>query len=273
MTWPDETVKSKRGGWGHVGILALMLLIAGVLWGSGEASRLYAAPPLQRVTPTFTPSPTPTEASPPSPTPTPQPPTATPTEVPQAPSPTPPPENSKSPTPTPAHEDRNPEPKPPPGCIIRVEGFVFDSQGRPLVDVLVRLWGPGWSAEWRTDTNGFFYFNNLCTGDATVDAIIDDQVVARQPVRLEEATPLVQVTLHANVMQPSATPLPTAAPPTATPIPPTATAAPVPTATPQVVQRLPQTGAATLSFFLVAGALAVVMLGVRVVRQLSGHSS
>lgn len=151
---------------------------------------------------------------------------------------------------------------------------MLDSQGQPLVDVLVRLWGPGWSAEWRTDTNGFFYFNNLCAGEATVDAVVNDQVVARQPVRLEETTPLVQVTLQAGgIVQPSATPSPTPPPSTATPIPPTATAAPVPTATPQVVQRLPQTGSATFSFLLVAGALAVVMLGVRVVRQFSSHGS
>ena len=250
--------------------VVLGLFLVGALWGAKEAAYLYAAPAFQRATPTFTPTPPPT-AAPPTPTPTVQAPTATPTEAPPAaPTSTPP---SAPPTATPdsggAPGDKGEPEPPPPGCTIRVEGFVLDTQGRPLPNVLVRLRGAGWSAEWYTDTNGFFYFDGLCTGDAVVEAIMGGQVIARQAVRLEENTPTVQVTLRTGVSaQPTATTMPGTPTVTATA---TATPVPVPTATPQVVQRLPQTGSNMLPYLLVAGVLAAVMLGVRAIRQLSAH--
>ncbi len=158
---------------------------------------------------------------------------------------------------------------PPPRVAIRVEGFVLDAQGRPLPNVLVRLRGPGWSAEWRTDTNGFFYFDGLGTGDAVIEVVMDGQIVARRAVRLDERTPTVQVTLRSGVfVQQTATA--TSGVPTTT-AEPTATLVPVPTATPQVVQRLPQTGMTVWPYLLVAGVLTVVMLGVRMIRQLSAQ--
>ncbi|MDQ7031003.1 MAG: LPXTG cell wall anchor domain-containing protein [Ardenticatenia bacterium] len=248
-------------------VLMVGVVFLGLARGAG-LSTSYAAPAAQRATPTLTPTPPPTATPLPPPTDTPAPP---PTTVPPSPTfiaspspgqppPTSPPSDTP-PTPRPPRPEESPTPSPP-ACFTRLEGFVLDRESTPVVDALVRLLGLGWSAEWRTDTNGFFYFNGLCQGEATVEAIVNDQVVARVDVRLEgEGT--VQVTLRSE--QPSAQPTATGAPATATPLPSPTPSGPTPT--PQVVTRLPQTGSSTLSMLLVAGVLAMIMFGVRVIRQ------
>jgi hypothetical protein len=63
----------------------------------------------------------------------------------------------------------DPTPVPNKSSIV---GYVYDySTGPPVArrDIIVKLDGCSWSAQWGTDDFGYFYFNNLGQGDAKVN--------------------------------------------------------------------------------------------------------
>ena len=256
--------------------LTITLFVFGALHISAP---IQAAPSEQRATPTYTAEPTdtpePTEAPTDTPEPT-LPPTAsqeptapaatntpeTPTEEPQNPTPT------FTPTPT-SDNDGNGDDDgssddgavgdDPSACLARVEGFVVNAAGAGIAGTPVTLSGTGWSTTWTTDSNGFFYFEGVCAGTVTVSSTINGQTIARNVRATGRANSITEITLRPGGQQP--------AQPTATTVPTGGQQpAPQPSATPQLVQRLPQTGSTTSQFLIVALLLAGIMIGVRLVR-------
>ncbi|RME13794.1 MAG: carboxypeptidase regulatory-like domain-containing protein [Ardenticatenia bacterium] len=253
--------------------LVLLLLVAFPSVG-------YAASPLQqRATPTPTPTATatpipPTATATPSPEPTTSAPSLTPTatftSTPVPPTATPPAPNTPTATQTPLPQPT--EVRAPTAtatrtnagtgtdtqsCCSRVEGFVVDAQGAGWPGVLVRLRGGGWQAEWLTDSNGFFYFNNLGAGQSIIEALVEGQVLAQDVIETT-GTPGEVISLRLVLGQTgmaTATPTPT----------------PEPTKTPQVQTVLPQTGNDVGVFsqlwLLVATLFALSLMGVIALRR------
>ncbi len=203
-------------------------------------------------TPTFTPTPVPPTSTVPANTPT-----ATSTSVPQ---PTQTSHPLSTPTPTRADAgDTNGTVGPNSQCCFsRVEGFVVDAQGAGWPGVLVRLRGGGWQAEWLTDSNGFFYFDNLGAGQAVIEALVEGQVLARAALETTGA-PGEVVSLRLVLGQTGM---------------PTTTPTPQPTLTPQVQGVLPATGDDASTFadlwLLVAALFGLSLVGAFILRRRFG---
>lgn len=222
----------------------------------------HAAPAAQRSTPTQpvpdTPAPTATPEPPPTETPS-TPPATAPTETLH---PTQSPDTGSSPD-----SDGNDDDEP--YCLSRVEGFVLTSEGAAVPNQTVQLTDGGWSLEGVTDSNGFFYFDGLCAGDLTVNAIVNGEVAARAPASVSsDAGVVVQVSLQIGASRQAQPTVPTSTRPPGTA---TATASPIPPTPTRpkgvAVERLPQTGLSKIPLLGAAGAFALLMLLVGIARR------